>query len=97
MEIDWVIMWENLEKLFVLLLPIIWYVARAYVRRIDDERLREALTEIVEAAEQIYGSGRGVAKLTYVQETARRRGIKADSAAIESAVFEMDRLWGPKR
>ena len=45
---------------------------------------------LVYAAEQLYGAGKGDAKLAYVQDELESRGLKADAAAIEAMVREMN-------
>lgn len=45
---------------------------------------------LVYAAEQIFGSGKGAAKLDYVEDELRNRGLKVDTAAVEAAVREMN-------
>ena len=45
---------------------------------------------LVYAAEQLYGAGKGDAKLAYVQDELESRGLKVDAAAIEAMVREMN-------
>lgn len=45
---------------------------------------------LVYAAEQLYGSGKGTAKLQYVQDGLESRGLSVDIPAIEAAVREMN-------
>lgn len=45
---------------------------------------------LVYAAEQLYGAGKGDAKLSYVQDELESRGLKVDAAAIEAMVREMN-------
>lgn len=45
---------------------------------------------LVYAAEQLYGAGQGAAKLRYVERELAKRGLKADTAAIEAAVLGMN-------
>ena len=66
-------------------------LARHYIQRIKDESLREFLLELVKAAEQIYGPGKGAAKRQYVLEQARRRGCEVKRDQVETAVFNMNR------
>ena len=42
-----------------LVAAVVFAALRKYIQRIDDDRLRELLLELVRAAEQIYGPGRG--------------------------------------
>lgn len=76
----------------VVLLALFFTVARHFVMKVGDERLRALLLELVKAAEQIYGPGKGVAKLRYVQEQAQRRGLpRVSRDAIEAAVYDLSR------
>lgn len=72
-----------------LLLGLAFRVSRKYVERIDDDRLRALLLELVKAAEQIYGPGHGPAKMRYVQEQAARRGARVDRDTVEAAVYDL--------
>ncbi len=62
-------------------------LVRLYIQQIKDERLRQFLQRLVEAAEQIYGSGQGPAKYEYVVRQAQRQGQQVSRADIEAAVF----------
>jgi hypothetical protein len=67
-------------------------LALQQVKRIKDQRLRELLTTLVKAAEQIYGPQQGAAKLDYVTQQAAARGAgKVARAAVEAAVFEVSK------
>ncbi|NSW54543.1 MAG: hypothetical protein HPY44_00900 [Armatimonadetes bacterium] len=72
-----------------LLLGLAFRVSRKYVEKINDERLRALLLELVKAAEQIYGSGNGEVKMRYVQEQATRRGVRVDRNSVEAAVYDL--------
>ena len=75
-----------------LLIAFLANLARYYIRRIKDERLRQLLLELVKAAEQIYGSGKGAAKRRYVLQQARRVGYPdVTRQEVETAVFDMNR------
>lgn len=50
--------------------------------------LLSVITSLVYAAEQIYGAGHGDAKLAYVVEQLKKRGLTVDIAAIEAIVKE---------
>ena len=65
-------------------------LARHYVQRIKDERLRQLLLELVKAAEQIYGPGKGTAKRRYVLQQARRHGYEVSRDQVEAAVHELN-------
>lgn len=44
------------------------------------------------SAEQLYGAGKGATKLEYVENALEKRGLKADTDAIEATVREMNLL-----
>ncbi len=44
---------------------------------------------LVNAAEQMYGAGKGPEKMAYVKTELEKRGFTVDTAAIESAVRDM--------
>lgn len=50
--------------------------------------LRATIRTLVFAAEQVYGTGAGAAKLQYVQEQLEARGYTVDLDEIEAAVME---------
>jgi len=79
-----------LPGLGALVAAIVCAALRRYIQRIDDERLRELLLELVRAAEQIYGSGRGADKRRYVQEKLRQMGLERVSRdKLEAAVHRI--------
>ena len=45
---------------------------------------------LVYAAEQVYGAGKGDAKMQYVQDELENRGLSVDIPVIEAAVREMN-------
>ena len=45
---------------------------------------------LVYAAEQVYGAGKGDAKMQYVQDELESRGLTIDLPVIEAAVREMN-------
>lgn len=69
------------------LVVFVCQLVRQYIGRIRDERLRELILRLVEAAEQIYGGGKGKQKLTHVQSKLKLLGYEPDSDAIEAAVL----------
>lgn len=74
-----------------LLIAFLANLARHYIRRIKDERLRQLLLDLVKAAEQIYGSGKGAAKRRYVLQEARHRGYPdVIRQQVEAAVHELN-------
>jgi len=69
------------------LVAFLCQVARQYIGRIQDERLRALILRLVEAAEQIYGGGGGQTKKNYVQGKLRELGYEPDETEIEAAVL----------
>lgn len=77
--------------LLPILVVFLCRVAREYAGRIRDERLRELILRLVEAAEQIYGSGGGQSKLNYVVGGLKDHGYPdVDRDAIEAAVLTVN-------
>ncbi len=74
-----------------LLIALLANLARLYIRRLKDECLRQLLLELVAAAEQIYGAGKGTAKRRYVLQQARRQGYEVKRDQVETAVFTMNK------
>lgn len=65
-------------------------LVREVLKRIRDDRLREVLLMLVEAAEQVYGPGQGSAKRRYVRERLRAQGLgHVPREAVEAAVYEL--------
>lgn len=64
-----------------------WIKARTTAEQ--QANLQAVVRVLVYAAEQIYGSGNGAAKLDYVVAELEQRGFTADRAAIEAAVKQM--------
>jgi hypothetical protein len=63
---------------------LIWVV----VRYVQDARLRDLLTELVLAAEGIYGPGRGADKRKYVLDKLEEKGRTVSAYALEATVFD---------
>jgi len=76
-----------LPGVITLIVGFMCSLMRLYIQQIKDERLRQFLQRLVEAAEQIYGSGQGAAKYEYVVRQAQRQGHQPTRADIEAAVF----------
>ena len=73
-----------------LLLAAALGLVRRYVGKIEDERLRQLILELVQAAEQIYGPCNGEAKRRYVVEKLRETGRgKVDRNKLEAAVYSL--------
>jgi len=69
----------------------VFALLRRYIQRIDDERLRQLLLELVAAAEQIYGPGRGSEKRQFVMAQLRLQGLgNVPRHAVEAAVYDLN-------
>ena len=80
-----------LPGLGAVLIVFVLNLARHYVQRIKDERLRQLLFDLVRAAEQIYGPGAGPAKRRYVLGQARKRGYAVLRDEVEAPVHDLNR------
>ncbi len=79
-----------LPGLSALLVAAVLALVRRYINRLDDERLRRLLLELVRAAEQIYGPGRGAEKRRFVMDRLRESGAGAvEREQIEAMVYEL--------
>jgi len=79
-----------LPGLGTLVATAVFALLRKYIQQLSDERLRALLTELVRAAEQIYGPGRGADKRRYVTEQLRLQGVTdVPRHIIEAAVYDM--------
>ncbi len=76
-----------LPGVVTLIVGFLCSLVRLYIQQIKDERLRQFLQRLVEAAEQIYGAGQGAAKYEYVVRQAQRQGHPVNRTDIEAAVF----------
>lgn len=65
---------------------------KSKLNREQQDYLLATTRVLVYAAEQLYGAGKGDAKLAYVQDELESRGLKVDAAAIEAMVREMNLL-----
>ena len=64
---------------------------REWAKQLKDERARQALMALVEAAEQLYGPGKGEAKRRYVRERMKQQGLeKMGREDLESAVYGLN-------
>lgn len=80
-----------LPGLSSLLVAAVLALVRRYINRLEDERLRQLLLELVAAAEQIYGPGRGAEKRRYVIEKLREQGLGGvERDRIEAAVYRLN-------
>lgn len=74
----------------ILLIGFLISLVYQRIRSIKDERLRQLLLELVRAAEQIYGPGKGTAKRRYVLQRAQRRGYpNVTRQQVEAAVYDV--------
>jgi len=74
-----------------LVAAVVFAALRKYIQRIDDDRLRELLLELVRAAEQIYGPGRGAEKRRYVEQRLRQLGLeRVPREKVEAAVHQVN-------
>ena len=74
--------------LFVALLGL----AREWIRGLKDQRMRQALSVLVEAAEQIYGPGKGETKRRFVRDRLKQKGLpQVGREELESAVYSLSR------
>ncbi len=63
---------------------------RKYIQRLNDERLRQLLLDLVQSAEQIYGPGRGDDKRRYVMDQLKQKGMSdVQRHALEATVYQM--------
>lgn len=65
-------------------------LARQYAGRIKDAQLQQIVLTLVQAAEQIYGPGKGDAKRRFVRDKLKQRGLTDVSREdVEAAVYQM--------
>ena len=81
-----------LQALIALLASIITFKLIPWIKSkttTQQQILMRATVEIlVNAAEQLFGAGKGPEKLAYVEAELKKRGFTVDAAAIEAAVRE---------
>lgn len=65
-------------------------MAREYIKHLKDARLRRMLLALVQAAEQIYGAGKGEAKRRYVREKMKEKGVSPTREDVEAAVYSLN-------
>jgi len=86
---------ELIQWFIVVALPVLATIAfraiNLYASRINDERIRAAVLDLVAAAEQTFpAQAAGPVKLRYVAATASNRGLKVAPSDIEAAVFNLN-------
>lgn len=64
-------------------------MVREYIKHLKDARLRQMLLALVQAAEQIYGAGKGEAKRRYVREKMKEKGVTPAREDVEAAVYSL--------
>lgn len=81
-----------LPGLGVLLTSAALALALRYIGMLDDERLRQLLTDLVQAAEKIYGPSTGTEKRTYVMDKLEEYGYHdVPRSLLEAVVYELDK------
>jgi hypothetical protein len=68
---------------------VILPIATEYFEQIYVENYEHSMVKLVEAAEQMIGSGGGAEKLDLVKRWLTERGMKANIPAIEAAVYRL--------
>lgn len=80
---------------FILAGVVLLYLMPYLKAKLGDAKLREMWKMVciaVQAAEQLFGSGKGVDKKEYVEETLVAQGVEIDEAVnnmIEAAVYDL--------
>lgn len=75
-----------------LLLLVGTSLAKHYIGKLKDERARKLLQALVEAAEQLYGPGKGEAKRRFVRERLKQQGLTTVSREdVEAAVYQLNK------
>lgn len=80
---------------FILAGVVLLYLMPYLKAKLGDAKLRELWKMVciaVQAAEQLFGSGKGVDKKEYVEETLVAQGVEIDEAVnnmIEAAVYDL--------
>ena len=82
------------EVVIALIAALITYKLIPWIKaRTTNEQqalLQATVKTLAYAAEQLYGAGKGAAKLDYVMTELEKRGFTADRAAVEAAVRNMN-------
>jgi len=99
-------LWEAVEPAALtvasaLIIALLGYAlawAKAQLARLQNDRLRELVGKLVQAAEQKLGADQGKAKYRWVARELAERGILVDPADIEAEVYwlnqHMPRVMG---
>jgi len=67
------------------------FTASENIRNLREVRRLLALRGLVQAAEQIYGAGKGEAKRRYVREKMTEKHLPITREDVEAAVYELTR------
>lgn len=86
--IDWLVQYI-LPNLWVVLIPFVVKLLLAEIAKVQNERVRLFLIELVRAAEQTFTPGTGIAKKAFVEEQAANAGVRVRDTALEAAVHEV--------
>jgi len=78
----------------IMVLVALFNLLRQWAAKIKNEKLREFVLEVVKAAEKMFGSGTGAAKLAWVEE--RVAPLGASREIIEAAVKTLDLAEGER-
>mgnify|MGYP001569343360 FL=1 len=79
-----------LPGLGAVLLLVVIGLARNYAGQQRDERLRQIILRLVEAAEQLYGPGKGETKRRYVRDKLKVKGLQhLTREDMEAAVYDL--------
>jgi len=91
LESAWEILQIILPMLAVILIGFLFKLINTWTKLIDDQRTQAIVQMLVQAAEQEYGPMNDKEKYQYVLDGLNYLGIKVGAAAIEAAVFTMNR------
>jgi hypothetical protein len=65
-------------------------LAREWIKGLKEARVRQILNTLVEAAEQLYGPGKGEAKRRFVREKLKQQGLQqVGREELEAAVYNL--------
>ena len=83
--------WQAIVPLLTaILIGYLTKLANQYREKIQDERLRALVDELVRAAEQEYGAHAGAVKYGYVVAGLNEHKVHTGRAAIEAAVYNVN-------
>jgi len=76
-----------LSILLVALVTFAIRLGKRWMQEADDGWRRDLIETLVQAAEQMFGDGRGRDKLAYVRRSLDKRGVEVPAMEIEAAVY----------